>query len=781
MGSAEQSHNGSSSQIWLDAERYRLSEVNDRFIAHPEGLPALARNCIVVGHRGIGKTMVLKKLCFDLRTRTDVKPIYINIEQWLGKVTCEAVYPVPQHITPREKDLITCTRFLVCLALLHGCDQYCTSIVEVGASMLPRANEESMRFNEVMDVHLAVLRRVIERGAELPEIYHGCPSPFELANALGEAASESGFSLVFLIDQVDKLPGPHFHPVGSLLRRGAHVVVIGARPHPCAPDAIPALGTITPGNDYDTHRLGRDHRAESWRAFIRDVVTLLGLDPRTIDALHTHAQTISALAGPSVRSVLQLGLELQRHAAQGISPPDALSKAILARAAEERLAAETVLGGYCGDARGFINNLRTRCLKTRQQNHKGPGPGRMDIQKGSNLFLPLEVASVLRVATREGILIPGPTEAVGIDTLADSYEVSPLLLVPEDVAALAAIDTDVEHFDVYVSELTSWVARRRSRSSRTSQVAHVFVPYWMSSPKTEGSLPTLLREQLLGKAHIRTGEDLHRYDSPQWSAEIRGLVRCCSLMVVDLSVPRRDVFVEWGWAIAYNKPVILACENRAQVKGIPQWASERNIHPYGDESEMDRLLARIVEMLDSPPDRIQRWKDDPENDPMDMASDAKTIGVAGAGTDYQAVVDFCNSVTLEQGCVLKTMHIRDDPHQGGILFDAIRMARECSTLVLVFDGTAADLLTCIIGGTFSGTDNISLAKTRRKKLLCLLNASREGDDTILPGLLRTKPGVRSYHSVPSLNKEARLHMIDINNWVRGIDKTMRAKGQENDG
>ncbi|HXQ37431.1 MAG TPA: ATP-binding protein [Anaerolineales bacterium] len=155
-------------KLWLEAEHYHISEIADIYRPHPEGLPSIVRNCLVIGYPGVGKTMILKKLCFDLNQNGNLLPIYIQIEPWVALVAGETTYPTETRQTPREKQLLTCTSILLALGIIDRLQKHADySIVRSATSMFPSDAPPEHDFDAWMNRELAKVRNVLEYGNSL--------------------------------------------------------------------------------------------------------------------------------------------------------------------------------------------------------------------------------------------------------------------------------------------------------------------------------------------------------------------------------------------------------------------------------------------------------------------------------------------------------------------------------------------------------------------------------------------------------------------------------------
>jgi hypothetical protein len=255
-------------------------------------------------------------------------------------------------------------------------------------------------------------------------------------------------------------------------------------------------------------------------------------------------------------------------------------------------------------------------------------------------------------------------------------------------------------------------------------------------------LPERLKKGLLGKAKVLTGEQTH--GSQQWSSDIRRFVKGSDLVVADITTPRRDVYVEIGWAIGAEKKVLLGVLNEADRRANPAWTRARQIRTFASDTDFNEFLRNIVRLLDEPQDRISNWIDDPSNEPLRYRARARNIAMIGRGPNWSALTGTIASLCKENGFNLEQVCLENADEEGGILFTVIRAAKKAGTALLVFDGRETDLLACVAGGVFTTSDQMTVGKQKMSRKLVLLDDSGESATKVLPGLLRSKPGVSSY-------------------------------------
>jgi len=743
-------------QIWLEAEHYHIAEVPEIYHPHPEGLPTVGRNCLLVGYPGVGKTMVLKKLCYDLSRDPRILPIYVQIEPWVARVSAETTFPMSKRQTPRDRELLTCTTILLALAVIERLARYADyEFAQAAAPLFPGGLPPRDALPKWIGQQISLLKAVLEDGDCLPQSYISFPSLFEIVDSLGDAARRQDKTLALLIDQVDKTTAVHFDVIGSLLRRGSYVVTIATRPCPCAPEVASVPHGLVAGNDYMIHWLGCDARAPSWRKFIAEIIKNGEFNETLSTFVLDRVNALTSMVGPSTRTVLQVCMNVENRIALGALPDRAWLEEVPSLLHREEAVASEVMGAWCGDPRRLIARLRERTASARSQQQRGPGPAVMHISR-HDLFHSQALDALLRICTREGFFLPMPRQQVGLDLVVDRYEISPLLIAPRDLGGQATFDDDLVDFEVAAADLEKWIVGGHRPVPRAPKA--VFVPYWMSEPRMSASLPERLRKGILGKARIITGD--HAPGSPQWSPAIRNLVKGCDLVVVDVTTPRREVFVEWGWAIGAKKQVLLGASALADRDSNPAWVRERQIRLFGSDTDFDEFLNQLLNILDSYADRIAAWIDDPSNETVDYKPSPQTVALIGNLQHWGNLANNVGEAAKETRFSLEALDLSNGTNQGGILFDTIRLTRKAATLILAFDGSESDLLLCVAGGIFTMADSYRIGGRHYPRKLILMSDS--GMSSLVPGLLVTKPGVHSLSGTQDALALIRSHFARVN-------------------
>ncbi len=754
-------------EFYLNAELYHLSDAHERFELHPEGVPRIARNCLLLGQQGVGKSIVLKELCYRHRESDNILPLYIPIESWINQIRAEMAYPRHTPVSPHEQDVIACTEILLSLALIETTHEHSGyEYVEKAISLFPSHLSSKVYFDKWKNDQLSIVRSVLEDGRRLSPTSSSFPTVYNVANTIGKAVSATSKTVLFLVDGVDKISLVQFEGVRSLLNRGEYLAVIATRPCPCAPDPSVLPSKVILGNDYDIHWLGKNPRSQKWRDFARDVLRGSPLDEKAIEIAIANLKSLTSLAGASVRTILRICSEIEFNIQERKSDEEAWNESIMSLINEEKRIAGEVMGAWClEEPDRIIKFMVEKATVMRQEEGKqGPGPAILCISKSQKLFLDEKILKFLRVCVREGIFIPlNPA----LEPLPDDYEINPLLTIPDEHAVFSALSDETCKFYIECKKFKYWVKEKPSGGPPGKK--KVFVPYWMSAPEKQGVLAQRLRERAFRRFEILTGEDTY---PGQWSPEIKKLLKQSHVVTCDLTVPRRDVYVELGLAIGLCKQVLLGCETREEEKRNPGWVLEQKIYPFGSDSDFDSFLCQLLRMLDIFPDRVATWLDSPSyEESINYKPSPTYLVLIGHGNAFCNVQEICKTVAQEHKLFFEQVLSesgQEDVRHGGILYDIIPLARRAGTLVLLFDGTESDFLTCVAGGIFASRDFIRVGKKSCKRKLFLINFLGPNSKGITPGLLESKPKVNIYYKIDEFKIEIRDHISTLNRWLSDI-------------
>jgi hypothetical protein len=716
--------------LYLQAEQYTLGEASRRYRPHPDGLPPLAGNILLLGYPGAGKTLTMLKMCHDLRSRSDVLPLYLPIEPWLATAASETSFPLHRRSTPREADVVTTSRALLALGLVDLINSYGSEeLLDAAVRQFPGTAGMSDLATWQQE-QLDLCRSVLDYGRRLPASHAEFPSLYGFVDQVGRTARRSGTKLVLLFDQVERTSSLYFDAVSGVLRRGEYLAIVASRPCPTAP----ARSLTPPGGDYRIHWLGTSSRSSKWRDFVMTLVSPDDFGPQVIELVNTHLTSLTSLLGPSARNVLAFALYVQGQLERGAPIERAWGSAITTLLDAEESSAAGAIGAWCGSPLSIFRDLRNRALDSQPSGIPGPSPAIAHLV-GSELIPPDEVQNFIRLCTREGVLIPTQHQRHGLDELLEEYEINPLIISPRDPEALRDFSSTPTTFDLELDDVERW-AKSSYGHRKASPAQRIFVSYWMT--QGDESLPDLLEPRLLNRAELLTGAI---QGSPQYSPEIRRKVKTeADLVIVDLSALRREVLVEYGWAIGSKKRIFLAARNEDARAACPEWLRERQIHLF-ESARIDEFVKQLVDTLDTPADTVATWDIDPTGHSLNRRPDQNTTAVIGAGPNLAGVLDLFSAVNKEFGLGnIHSIDLSTGARVGGELFEVIRLCRQASRLVLVFSGQeSVDFLLCAAGGIFTTYDSYSNKKIR--KHLLNINLSGAATSKIVPSLLSTKPGV----------------------------------------
>ena len=761
----EPSH--ASSRPYYQAEHYSLAEAARRYRRSPDDIPyPPATNYLLVGYPGVGKTMALKKICYDLLSSESHSPVYLQVEPWIASVAAHDPAAYESSSSVLGQRLATTSRILLALGILTEIARQVSNpepVLRAGLNSfsapptdmaVPSDGEKVLDW---IDEQVAICREVLDFDKELPSPYTRFPPLFGFAQRLAAASKRSGRTLVLLLDQVERTSPVYFDSVSSLLRRGEYIVLVATRPCPSAPhqSKLPA------GHDFRIHWLGSDYRKPQWRTFLNAVITYEEFTDDVRRLVERRREAISSLVGPSTRLALELlmSLEVQLHRAQS---DQAWDRAVVRWREENIQSAGVRISGHCESPVYLLSRLRDQCLNARTAADVGPGPIILHIRPIAK-HLTRRTEDFIRVCVREGLLIPANAQRHGLDTVLHDFEVQPLLATLAEPSFLSQFSALPQSTTISEQDLLRWV---RAREPAPIESDVIFVSYWMTeeSDADHKPLPDMLDAQLLGRAQVITGTDLPP-NAVQYAPAIRQLiVRHAKLVIVDLSAQRREIYVEWGWAIGGMKRVILCCEDNLQLHSLPAWVRDRQVRLYGPR-HLATFVNTVIKSLDTNSGPIEKWQADPTLRDLRVAPDWRTSAVIGMrGDQLEEVRRACSAashaVALDDPLVVElSIPTPRQALSGDLLFDIILACRSAARLILVFSGDEeADLLLAVAGGIFSAVDTFTAHGVKHTRRLLVYVAGDPSAPTV-PSLLLAKPGTKLAAEIGDVRKT-------VHDWIQ---------------
>ena len=177
-------------------ETYSIAEAAAVYQENPDGVPTIDQSSFLIGYPGSGKTLILKKLCWDLLFASPNVPVYVQIEPYVSMLAGDAVYDDrPDESAERDAEI----RFLLSLSLVDGClDSGFVNFAQAGLSALTNrtvtlsvhGEEESSHYGNWKRSVVKALGKSLTYGGPPPRDVLDAPSLAEVAAAIGSRGEE---------------------------------------------------------------------------------------------------------------------------------------------------------------------------------------------------------------------------------------------------------------------------------------------------------------------------------------------------------------------------------------------------------------------------------------------------------------------------------------------------------------------------------------------------------------------------------------------------------------
>lgn len=751
----------SRSPIQLDADRYSTDVAARRYVKHPGGIPQPTEHCLILGPRGAGKTIMLKALYTEWRAVPGLLPIYIELQPSIAKIAGELPLYGHEPLSPRDRAMLDCMSLAVSVALVTGVAAALRPEITIDALKLFSWHPPAGTLDEwTRNAHNKLRHALVS----------GNPFDFEtppvsvVASTLGDSVRrDAQKTLVLLVDQIDQVPLPVFRPIVSLLRRtSSYTTIMASRPCPTAPEQAVMPSDVVAGETYQVMSIGPELEIERREALITSILQKLPFLDKSKEKLVKQSRTLAALTWPSLRLAIQICQVYEQMLMHG-SSSSAWQDAIVEVSHRYEDIVKDGLRAWCANPSQILREWRKDALEK-------DGTGADHIIRGTlrlvrrDLFASVDedAAAFFRVALKHGILFPGAHERYVLDQLPDSFEIGPLLLVT-DATRLSPERAEVSvEWEVRHGDLKRWVKPSHPHEIRTKRI---FVSYWMSDPLHETSaVAEILGARLLDTVTVVMGE-IH--GSPQFSPTILKKVQSCNLVLCDLTTRNRNIFVEYGWAVGFNKPVVQVAMDKEVIQNCPSWLTARQFQFYKTEEQQEKLSTSVIRLLNEPADRVGQWIYQPPAIDMAFRPSPSIITLLGSGSLIEEVSSRCADKIREYGVEFGALVIGD---QSAVLFESIKCARKAGTLALLFTGTSADYLMCLAGGTFTTKENAYRASRYIRRQLVLFNGSNLPQAEVIPNLLSSYPRVEMPKSIDDLVARLTAQAKLIRDWVAGGTK-----------
>ncbi len=706
---------GAFEQIHHDAGRYSPAAAAERYVLPPTGMPSPDQNYLIIGPRGAGKTIMLKTMFSRWSARGDLLPAYIELDRWIQGCASE-VGREEESVTPRVRVMTDCLRLATAMGLIHGVAKAAEALI--GQDLATQIVVPALQYSNLStNVEEAVgsVRKTIRRCITGSD--SGAPEPPHIpavAEILGEQArAVGGRELVLLVDQIDQAPSRVFGPVISLLRRHTHcIAILATRPCPTAPQPAFLPGDCVAGDSYQAWNLDRESLGDPWQRFLGEVLAKLPLDG-VQSRLQESVGVLANLTWPSLRSAIRIAKATARMAPAS-SFDVAWQQALADEAASHENLVESALSAWC-DPHAVLRDWRKRAVK----NAEAPEDirsGKVSIRAFTRLKLqadvlfevaPTPASRLIRVALQAGVLSPTRDAPYVLDHIPRRLEVSPLLFYPILPGVPTTARTTQAVWDTTKEQLKPLM--RAGFAPKAPRLKRLFVSHWMSdwggdSPELFASLSNALH----GVIDVRTGASV----DGNLSTTILSQLKECDAVVCDFGTPRREVYVEYGWAIGNEMPVLHVVVDEDCIERLPHWLAHLTVRPYGRETEREALAARVRALLSRRLSTEEQFKSlGPTT--LRRTPEPNVVSVLTSAETEKSVLQRCRPLIEEHGFVMR--HLVINSNDPGMLAQTILAARCAGSLVIALDGSEHDYLGLVAAAILHARPSMRTTKAARTR------------------------------------------------------------------
>jgi hypothetical protein len=672
-------------RVLSKADSYSIVEAARVYRPHPDGLPPASASQLLVGYPGAGKTLVLKKMCWDLLFDSDYVPVYVAIEAYVSMVAGEATYTPDVSRAGPDSTMRSAINFLLGLALVDACldaglPDECGKAVRLLAAGSSGSDEPSaVGYQEWKQRCLRQLTASLSYGAPPPAFLDAAPTVYAVAKTLGDEVRKSGCTLVLLIDQVDRLRPFYFKALSSLLRRSSYFAIIASRPSPSAPNPSSVdHGAV----DHSTYWLGRSRQNSDWSEFFADVVRSRSDLPDEIKVqMIERKEAIDSLFRPSVRRVITF-TDSVRDQCEERGFDDAWEIALFQAIEDESNEAILSLQTVTRDPLGVIKNWQKRSDEKARAS-------KSDRFTGSGFRLPADAAlseratGFIRLCVRDGIFVPRGLASPKFDQLSTRYEINPLVSAPPRFyKRMVRFKRDPKPFDIGVQEIEHWTSTRPPTHSRDPD-RPVVVVVGPSAVELADSLKPALGGGATVEA-LQAGDDVWR------------LLGRARLLITDLTDSDPIASYAIGTAIARGVPVRpfdvrpSAAYERVAPRGRGRDGESLLLSTPRSSSRRDEavqaLIFELVELLRVPPSPTEAWTADAKGRSLNYRPSARGVFIVAAGDRLKEIEALVRSESTPEVDAPVTI---DCETRGLRIDDIVKPARTSGLLMLDLQGASA--------------------------------------------------------------------------------------------
>ena len=683
---------GSLADIKPDASLYTINEATALYVNHPEGLPNVDRNHLIIGPIGSGKTIMLKSLLSNWQESDKYKPIYFDALKWTSQIAGETETFTSIKMTPNAFVLLKAMSLAIIIGLCES----------VGAFDEPKRFRSIWKLfedafgNDSSKIRIEARNWIFKALTEYKFTKKNLPNVFTVASELGTVIKETESKLlILLVDQIDQVSQNFFTPIMELLRRsGNFISVLATRPCPTAPEPEVMPNGITIYDSYQIIKLGKGENGTIPQSFVLEFIKGLPLKEPYKGEIESRSTLIGNIMWPSLRLAINTIKDYVKIREETNKNPDeVLFKAIHDIGLSYESMVQDRLRAWCSNPKSMLKEWRALIMS--EQTSTAPSKRTLLSFSKAELFDINEnkqPEQLIRIALKQGILFIGSDEQYIPGIIPTTCEIAPILFVNESNFNLHkfTFDNNTINIDIPRDSLKKWT----TSFSRPKKNKQIFISYWMSNPENKKSfIEQVIVKRFESSVEIITGK---LEGSPRWSPAIMDKINRVDLVLCDFSIPRKDIFVEYGVAISANKPVIQCFSNKQKSAGFPKWIMDRQNQFFDSTTdEIERFLTSISVYLEQ--DSKWEWKKDSQGNNLEAPPKLKNIFVIGTNRYeevFKKIDDLSKQVNLSMEFEILNI---DENHLERI----IKSTRSAGTLFICLDDSNNDYLCCLSGGLFA--------------------------------------------------------------------------------
>ncbi len=679
---------------------------------------------MIIGGAGTGKSMAMRQICAEHEYSDHVFPLYVHAETWLARSLGEVAGAPAGASSPALSRVREYTNALLLLAVIDRLDligeaELAVATTEILSRLDEGAGVGAQSIANWIAHHEGQISDAVRGEHSLPAPYCDLPDLPDLLEAIGRIVRRtSGKRLLILIDQLDKVSPAYFPILATALRRSdSYFLFIATRPSPAAPDDTVIQTRV---GDIAWRWMGKQWDSETWGDFLLRTASRF-FETEVVQLMREAAPTLQRVVGPSTREFLLIANRVKSLLGIGLDPRVAIKQAI----SEEVSSFQSVLSSSLYDVASFAtlqHRINDRVSKLSPFGSLiWPAEMRMVPDRGA-VILDERIVRKLRVAVREGMLVPTDQERYGIDGPALRFRMIPMAVVPAGSAVTIA-NRPGPPIEIQESEFSDWT--KTSFAGRpVEHPASVFYSHWMDDRNqvSKAFLEELARELRPIGVEATTGKVINsasrrQLDELQLSEQIRTKISDASVVVVQLDPPRLAMAMELGWALAIGRRCLTTASDPSALQQIPRpLHALSEIQWNGTDAGRKVTVSEVLKTYDHllyAGGRDYFLDVDADGSKVNtFARDLSRIMIVGADIADLEVVRRVRDLAANENYPVPTLLDTTDYGDGNQIGKLVAEARRSSTLLAVFTGDqSADYLTALSLGAFTYAD-----KDKKRKI-----------------------------------------------------------------